>query len=59
VHALKKCLDQADQIGGSVIVVDAKNVQAKAFYERLGFVSIQNHPLILIQSIKYVQLHSL
>ncbi len=57
VHALKKCLDQASQIGGSVIVIDAKDEKAKTFYERFGFISIPNNPLILIQTIKYVQLH--
>lgn len=57
IHALKKCLDQANQIGGGVVVVDAKDEKAKAFYQRFGFVSIPNQPLILIQSLKYVQLH--
>jgi GNAT superfamily N-acetyltransferase len=57
VHALKKCLDQASQIGGSLIIIDAKHEKAKAFYERFGFISTPSQPLILIQTIKYVQLH--
>lgn len=57
IHALKKCVDQANQIGGSVIVLDAKHDKVKTFYERFGFISIPNNPLILVQTIKYVQLH--
>src|SRR5688572_9978936 len=29
IHALKKCLDQASQIGGSIIIIDAKHQKAK------------------------------
>lgn len=57
IHALKKCLDQANQIGGSVIIIDAKHEKAKAFYEKFGFTSLPNNPLILIQTIKYVEHH--
>jgi GNAT superfamily N-acetyltransferase len=57
IHALKKCLEQANQIGGNVILIDAKHEKAKMFYERFGFISIPNNPLILIHTIKYVQLH--
>lgn len=57
IHALKKCLDQANQIGGSVVIIDAKHEKAKKFYERFGFQTIPNHPLILIQTIKYIQAH--
>ncbi len=57
IHALKKCLDQASQIGGSVIIIDAKHEKAKAFYERFGFISIPSNPLILIQTIKYAETH--
>lgn len=57
IHALKKCLDQANQIGGSIIIIDAKHERAKAFYEQFGFVSLPNNPLILIQTVKYIQHH--
>lgn len=57
IHALQKCLDQAGQIGGSVVVIDAKHEKAKKFYERFGFISIPSNPLILVQTLKYVQLH--
>jgi GNAT superfamily N-acetyltransferase len=57
IHVLRKCIDQANQIGGNVIIIDAKHEKAKTFCERFGFVSIPGHPLILIQTIKYVKLH--
>lgn len=57
VHALKKCLDQALQIGGSVVIIDAKNEKAKQFYERYGFISLPHAPLTLVQTIKFIQKH--
>lgn len=57
VHALKKCLDQALQIGGSVIVIDAKHQKAKKFYEKFGFLPLPGQQLILIQTIKFVLAH--
>lgn len=57
VHALKKCLDQAAQIGGSVVIIDAKHEAAKQFYERFGFVALKNNPLTLVQTIKFIQKH--
>ena len=57
IHALKKCLEQANQIRGSVILIDAKHAKTKSFYERFGFISIPSQPLILVQTIKYVKLH--
>lgn len=57
VHALKKCLDQANQIGGNAVIIDAKNENAKTFYEHYGFISLPHNPLILIQSMKYIHKH--
>lgn len=57
VHALKKCLDQASQIGGSVVIIDAKHEKAKQFYQRYGFITLANSPLVLIQTIKFIQKH--
>lgn len=57
VHALKKCLDQANQIGGNAVIIDAKNENAKAFYEHFGFISLPQNPLILIQSMKFIHKH--
>ena len=57
VHALKKCLEQSKQIGGSVIVIDAKHARAKHFYEHYGFIPLPENPFVLIQTIKYVERH--
>lgn len=57
IHALKKCLDQANQIGGSFVVIDAKDQEAKRFYEKFGFVTLPKNNLVLIQSIKFIRDH--
>lgn len=57
VHALRKCLDQSNQIGGNAVIIDAKHDRAKAFYEHYGFFSLANNPLVLIQSMKYIEKH--
>lgn len=59
IHALKKCLEQATQIGGHIVLIDAKNEKAQSFYKRLGFISIPSNPLILVQTIKYIEHHFL
>ena len=55
VHALKKCVDQAKQIGGSIVIIDAKNEQAKAFYEHFGFKALPDNTLVLVQTIKQIE----
>ncbi len=57
VHALKKCLDQSMQIGGSVIIIDAKHEKAKQFYQHFGFISSVDNALVLVQTIKFIQKH--
>lgn len=57
VHALKKCLEQSKQIGGSIVIIDAKHEQAKHFYEHFGFVSFDENSLNLIQTIKFLERH--
>lgn len=57
VHALKKCYSQAQSIGGSVIMIDAKNENAKHFYECFGFIPLDHNPLVLVQTIKYLEKH--
>lgn len=47
-HALKKCLMMSEEFGGRVVVVDAKNDMAAAFYDRYGFKPIKDNPLILV-----------
>lgn len=57
MHFLKRCLDQASLIGGSVVIIDAKNEKAKSFYEHHGFKSVEGNSLTLVQTIKYIERH--
>lgn len=57
IHTLKKCLDQSNQIGGNMIIIDAKHEKAKQFYQHFGFVSLPENELILVQTIKYIDRH--
>lgn len=50
-HALQKCFKMSEEFGGRVIVVDAKNDIAAAFYERYGFKSIKDDPLLFVLKI--------
>lgn len=55
IHALEKIIFQAQQIGGSLVIIDAKHEKAKKFYEKFGFVGLQSNELILVQTIKYLE----
>jgi len=57
VHALKKCVDQAKEIGGSIVIIDAKNEKAKHFYMYFGFKPLPDNGMVLIQTIKYLEHH--
>ncbi len=57
IHSLKKCLDQANQIGGSVVIIDAKNEKVASFYENHGFIPLPLKPMVLIQSLKFIDRH--
>lgn len=46
--ALSRCARQADEIGASLIVVEAKNAAAKRFYEKHGFHALESHPARLV-----------
>jgi GNAT superfamily N-acetyltransferase len=45
--ALRRCLALAEQLGVHAVEVDAIDDQAKAFYEKYGFVALQDNPLHL------------
>lgn len=45
--ALQKIKIAAEMIGIFAVVVDAKNIKAKSFYQHYGFVSLQNTDLTL------------
>lgn len=50
-HALQKCLRMSEEFGGRVVVVDAKNEKAAAFYSHYGFKPIKENPSILVLKI--------
>jgi len=47
MDALRRCAKISQEIGLFGIVVDAKHDKAKKFYQKYGFVEIQNQPLTL------------
>jgi len=49
--AIARCVRQSDAVGASLIVVEAKNKAAKAFYESHGFLRTSD-PMRLILSMK-------
>lgn len=46
--ALARCARQSDEIGAALIVVEAKNGQAKKFYEKHGFTALDAFPSRLV-----------
>ena len=52
--ALNRCLLVSEEIGASLVVVDAKDDQARQFYERFGFTAVDNDPLRLVLPIKSI-----
>lgn len=45
--ALYRCLVLSSQLGALAVVVDAKDISARAFYEHLGFLPLENHDIKL------------
>lgn len=44
VHALEQALRVSEQVGAHAVVVDALNDQAAAFYQRFGFIALEDDP---------------
>ena len=55
VGAMEKFLEIFDRAGGIGLFVDAKDAEAKHYYERFGFVSLPDHPLELFLPLKTIQ----
>ncbi|MFM8363538.1 MAG: GNAT family N-acetyltransferase [Verrucomicrobiota bacterium] len=53
--ALARCARQAEEIGASLIVVEAKNAVAKRFYEKHGFHALESHPTRLVLPMRTVR----
>jgi GNAT superfamily N-acetyltransferase len=47
VDALRRCQSLAQELGIHAVEVDALDEPAKAFYERFGFIALQDNPLHL------------
>jgi predicted N-acetyltransferase YhbS len=50
-HALQRCVHAAALIGGRALVVNAVDEEAARFWQRRGFVSSKDDPLVLFQSL--------
>jgi GNAT superfamily N-acetyltransferase len=55
VHALQKCLLISKEIGGYIVIVDAKNLSIRKFYEKYGFTEFEDHPLFLYLRMKDIE----
>lgn len=50
--AAKRCLTAARNVGGAVLVIDAKHDRAAAWYEKFGALRLEDAPLTLILPLK-------
>lgn len=55
VHALAKCYQQSQTIGGYCVLVDAIDEKVKTFYEKRGFIPSIIEPNTLFISMKNIQ----
>lgn len=51
----KRCLRVAAEAGGTILIIDAKNDQAAAWYESYGAVRLEDAPLRLVLPLKTIQ----
>jgi predicted GNAT family N-acyltransferase len=45
--AVNRCLEAKQYVGAYALVVDAKDISTKAFYEHYGFMALSDNPFIL------------
>ena len=50
-HALERCVTAAALVGGRALMVNAVDTQAAAFWQRRGFLSSKDDPLVLFRPI--------
>ncbi|MDG4855984.1 MULTISPECIES: GNAT family N-acetyltransferase [unclassified Mesorhizobium] len=50
-HALQRCVQAADLIGGRALMVNAIDGEAAQFWQRRGFLPTKDDPLVLFRSI--------
>jgi hypothetical protein len=51
VPAARRCLRAAAEVGGIVLIIDAKDDRAARWYANYGAVSLRNNPLALVMSL--------
>ncbi len=56
MDALNRSWHAAGEIGAMAVLVDAKDAEAKAFYEHFGFIPLQSRPMRLFLPMKTVEL---
>lgn len=55
-HALERCVQAAQLIGGRALMVNAVDEDAARFWQRRGFISSRDDPLVLFRSIADIAL---
>jgi predicted N-acetyltransferase YhbS len=55
VDAIRRVVHAADSVGIAGVVVHALDGQAKAFYERIGFIASAHEPLTLMASLPFLK----
>lgn len=50
-HALQRCVQAAELIGGRALMVNAVDAEAAQFWQRRGFLPTRDDPLVLLRSI--------
>ncbi|MGA7178243.1 MAG: GNAT family N-acetyltransferase [Thiobacillaceae bacterium] len=56
MDALNRSWQAAKQIGAMAVLVDAKDAEAKAFYEHFGFIPLHSRPTRLFLAMKTVEM---
>jgi GNAT superfamily N-acetyltransferase len=51
----KRCLRVAAEVGGLLLIIDAKNDRAASWYESYGAIQLEDSPLILVLPLKTIQ----
>jgi len=52
IAAARRCIRVADQVGGVILIIDAKNERAAAWYEIYGGVRLSDAPHTLVMALK-------
>jgi len=47
-NAIERCMGVSAQVGGTALLIDAKNVAAASWYERYGAMPLDDRPLSLV-----------